>query len=482
MKKPELKKLNVRAMFGSRFRAGGYSMFAAVMLIVIAVAANMIAGALPSDMTQIDLTDQSLYSLSEQTKRIAASLDEDVDLYLLATTGSEDSTIARLLDRYEDLSGRIHVQYVDPSEQPTFLDKYELGSSPLYANSVLVECGEKYRLVDYYDIFVTNYSMDYSSYGYTTTTEFNGENELTNAIHYVSSDDLPKVYTLSGHGESELRDSLQSALEQDNLETDVLSLISEEEIPEDADAIVINAPQSDLSADEADMLIDYLQAGGRVVLVTDYIDAGEMENLLRVTEAMGLTAQTGLIVEGDRSMHVSRYPYYLLPEIEEHEITDALRTGGYYILTPLSQPIVQTQESEAEVAFLLTTSSDAYLKADGMNTASTEQEDGDESGSFHVAAASELGDGRLCWISGADFMNETFDLTVGGANGDLFLNAVNWMCDQEESISIRAKSMDSSGLTVTSAQSSMWSVVMIGLIPLGFIAAGTIVCIRRRRR
>lgn len=212
MKKPELKKLNVRAMFGSRFRAGGYSMFAAVMLIVIAVAANMIAGALPSDMTQIDLTDQSLYSLSEQTKRIAASLDEEVDLYLLATTGSEDGTIARLLDRYEDLSGRIHVQYVDPSEQPTFLDKYEFGSSPLYANSVLVECGEKYRLVDYYDIFVTNYSMDYSSYGYTTTTEFNGENELTNAIHYVSSDDLPKVYALSGHGESELRDSLQSAL------------------------------------------------------------------------------------------------------------------------------------------------------------------------------------------------------------------------------------------------------------------------------
>lgn len=482
MKHLKLNRSGLRAMFGSRFRAGGYSMFAAAMLIIIAVAANMLAGALPAELTQIDLTDQALYSLSDQTKRIAASLDKDVNLYLLATTGSEDATISRLLDRYADLSGRIHVQNVDPSEQPTFLDKYDLGASPLYANSVLVECGEKYRLVDYDDIYVTNYSMDYSSYSYTTTTDFSGENELTNAIHYVSSENLPKLYSLTGHGESELRDSLISALEQDNLEVDSLSLISAEEIPEDADAIYINAPQSDLSADEADMLIDYLDAGGRIVLVTDYIAEGEMENLLRVTGHMNLSAESGLIVEGDRNMHVSRYPYYLLPELEEHEITDALRNGGYYILMPLSQPIVEAQEGEASVTYLLTTSDSAYLKADGMNTETTEQQDGDETGPFHVAAASELGEGRLCWFSGADFLSESFDLTVGGANANLFLNAVNWMCDQEETISIRAKSMDSSGLTVTSAQSSLWSVVMIGLIPLGFIAAGAIVCIRRKRR
>ncbi len=334
----------------------------------------------------------------------------------------------------------------------------------------------------YNDIYVTNYSMDYYSYDYSTTTEFNGENELTNAIHYVSSDNLPKVYTLTGHGEGELSESLLTYLEQDNLENDSLSLISAEEIPEDADAIIINAPQSDLGTEEADMLVDYLANGGRIVLVTDYINDGEMENLLRVTASMGLTAETGLIVEGDNNMHVGRYPYYLLPDYEEHEITSALNAGGYYILMPLSQPIAETGDAEATVSFLLTTSSSAYTKAAGMDTETTQQEDGDATGPFHVAATSELGEGRLCWFSGSDFMMETFDMTVGGANSNMFLNAVNWMCDQEETISIRAKSMDSNTLTVTSAQASLWSVIMIGLIPLGFIAAGVTVCVRRKRR
>lgn len=324
--------------------------------------------------------------------------------------------------------------------------------------------------------------MDYNSYGYTTTTEFNGENELINAIHYVSSDNLPKVRILTGHGESELSDSLLSLLKQDNLETDSLTLLPEGEVPEDTDAVIINVPESDLSDDEADTLIAFLESGGHIVLVTDYISEGEMENLLRVTGYMGLMAETGLVIEGNSNMHLNRYPYYLLPDCEEHEITSALRAGGYYILMPLSQSITETGESGASVSYLLTTSSDAYAKADGMQVETTEREGGDAQGPFHVAAASEYGEGRLCWFSGADFLIDAIDRTVGGANGNLFLNTVNWMCNQEETISIRAKSMENNTLTVTGAQSTLWSIIMIGLIPLGLIATGTIIFIRRKRR
>lgn len=71
---------------------------------------------------------------------------------------------------------------------------------------------------------------------------------------------------------------------------------------------------------------------------------------------------------------------------------------------------------------------------------------------------------------------------VSYANSNLFVNAVNSMCDQEESIFIRAKSLDSSSLTVSSSQSNFWNIVLIGLIPIGFIALGVIVCVRRKRR
>jgi len=74
------------------------------------------------------------------------------------------------------------------------------------------------------------------------------------------------------------------------------------------------------------------------------------------------------------------------------------------------------------------------------------------------------------------------DYTVGGANSNLLLNALNWMGGQEESISIRAKSMDEETLTVPASSSSFWSIVMIGVIPAALITIGVIIYIRRKRR
>ena len=170
--------VSIRGMFGRRFFAGSYSAFAAAVVIAIAVVVNLMAGALPADKMEIDLTSQSIFTLSDQTKRIASSLDKDVTLYLLAQSGYEDDTITRLLERYEALSGHIRVEYVDPNERPTFLDGYDLELSRLYANSVLVECGNKTRLVGYDEIYVTSYSMDYYGYNYTTTTDFDGESAI----------------------------------------------------------------------------------------------------------------------------------------------------------------------------------------------------------------------------------------------------------------------------------------------------------------
>lgn len=471
----------LKKMFGGRFRAGSYSAVAAVIVIAIAVLVNMMVSTLPTSTTQLDMTEQSLYSLSDQTKRIVASLDKDVTLYLISNSGQEDDTVLRLLERYADLSSHIKVQTMDPTIQPTFLDQYELEISQLYANSVLADCNGRYRLVGYDEIFVTEYSMDYYSYSYTSTTSFNGENALTNAIHYVSSDNLPKVYTLTGHGEAELDSSITDMLAQDNFDTESLSLLALEEAPEDAAAIIINAPTSDLGQDEADLLINYLANGGSIVLTTGYIDEGEMPQLLRVTASMGLTTDTGVIIEGNRQMRLSRYPHYLLPDIGSHDITDALAAGGYYILTALSQPIVETEDASTDITWILTTSDESYAKAAGLNMTSTEKEDGDTDGPFHVGAVAE-GTGKLFWVTSDSLLDSYINSAVSGANGDLFLNALNWMGGQEESISIRAKSLDSTGLTVTQGESSMWSIIMIGVIPAALVAVGIVIWIRRKRR
>ncbi len=483
---PKKEKLPVKArlkkMFGRRFFAGSYSVFAAAIVVAMAVVVNLMVSTLPAEKTEIDLTSQSLFTLSDQTKRIAAGLDQDVTLYLLANDGGEDDTVVRLLNRYASLSDHIQISYVDPNEKPTFIDNYDLGDTSLYANSVLVECGERTKLVGYDEIFVTHYSMDYNTYNYISSTDFDGENALTNAIHYVSSDNIPKVYTLIGHGESELNGTIETLIERDNLESSTLSLLMIEDVPEDASVVVINAPTSDLSTDEADMMIRYLENGGRVVLVTDYIESGDMENLLRVTAKMGMTAGEGIIVEGDRDMHVNRYPYYLLPDIASHAITQPLLDGRYYVLAPLAQPIVQLEESDAVVSALLETSASSYAKAAGLNMETAEKEEGDTDGAFMIGAASELGEGRMVWITSAQLMENGVNAMVSGGNSDLFMNSVNWMCDQQETISIRAKTLDEQGLTLTQSQSSFWSIVLLGIIPGVVIIMGIVVVIRRKRR
>ncbi len=471
----------LKAMFGGRFRAGSYSTFAAAIVTVIAIMVNLIVGNLPTTATQIDLTSSALFSLSDQSKRIAASVDQDVTLYLICNSGNEDDTILRLLERYADLNSHIRAEFVDPTVRPTFLDQYDLEITQLYENSVLVASQNRHRLVSYTDIFVTDYSMDYYSYSYNTTTTFDGENALTNAIHYVASAELPKVYTLSGHGEKALDSNITEALAQDNFEADALSLLTAESVPEDASAIIISYPASDLNEEEAALLISYLEGGGNVVLLTGYTSPEKLENLLSVTSAMGLTLGDGIILEGDRNMRLSRYPYYIIPNIASHDITDALISAGYYILSPLAQPILEADGHEANVTWLLTTSESAYAKLSALEMTTTGKEDGDADGPFSTAAAAEKG-GKLVWITGEGFLDSYIDSAVSGGNSNLFLNALNWMGGQEESISIRAKSMDSEGLTLTPAESSLWSAVMIGVIPAGLVALGVVIWARRKRR
>lgn len=477
-----MKSAKMGGIFGKRARAGSYSAFAAAIVIAVCILVNAFCASLPVSSTQLDMTSQSLFSLSEQTKRIVKSVDTQVNLYLLATTGNEDTSIMRLMERYADLNDHIRITPVDPSVKPTFLNAYDLTTSQLYENSVIVDANGRYRLVGYNDIYVTDYQTDYYSYSYSTTTSFSGENALTNAIHYVTNENLPKVYTLTGHGESALTESAKEMLSNDNMEYEDLSLLSYEEVPEDASVIVIHLPKSDLSRDEADALIRWLDAGGKISLITSYIDGGEMENLLSVTAHMGLTAKPGLIIEGNSRMHLTRYPYYLLPDIGSHEITDALLSGGYHILSAMSQPIAGTGDSAAQVTFLLTTSDQAYLKAEGLNTETVEQEDGDETGAFHVAAASELNDGQLVWFTNEALLSDSIDQMVSGANSNLFMNAVNWMCEQPESISIRAKSLDIEGLMLTAGEANTLSVLMIGVLPLAVIIIGVLVVVRRKRK
>ena len=486
MKKPNFSWKRVADSFSTRsFRAGGYTVAAAAIVLAIAVMVNVFAAALPASVTKFDTTANQLFTLSEQTEKLVGGLTDEVTVYWIVRSGREESYLESLLSRYQSLSDKIHVVKKDPDVFPTFTQQY---TDSFTENSLIVEAGERYRYVDYNDIFV----MDYTSYYYygTENWSFCGESELTSAIDYVVSENLPKVYLLTGHGESSLSDSFTSAVKQQNIETAELSLLTLESVPADADCILINAPQSDISLDEQSKLREYLGNGGNLFLITDPPKSGELTNLEALMADYGVTTVDGIVVEGDQSHYVWGTPYFLLPDIASHAITTPLTEGGYRVLLPISQGLTVAEDlrDTLSVTKLLTTSASAFAKAAGYDLTTYEKEEGDVNGPFALAVAiSDTVDdgitGDIVWVSSAALVDDQTNTQVSGGNQDFFLNALGYLCQAEQSsLSIHAKSLSSDTLTMDSAAVSALTVAVVGVIPAAVITLGIVIWIRRKRR
>src|SRR5207237_8298963 len=66
-------------------------------------------------------------------------------------------------------------------------------------------------------------------------------------------------------------------------------------------------------------------------------------------------------------------------------------------------------------------------------------------------------------------------------NGNLFLNTVSWLAQDENFISIRPKNPEDRRLTMTEAQGRLVSYVMLLLLPVGVLVTGISVWAKRRR-
>jgi ABC-2 type transport system permease protein len=466
------------------FRAGGYSVMAAALVIAIAVFANMLVSSLPSTWTQIDITSNQLFSISEQTELVVSGLNEDVNIYWVVQSGNEDSTLELLLERYASMSDHISLIKKDPDASPGFTTQYDLDS--VSNNSLVVESGTRYRYVAYDDI----YEYDYSNYYYTGSYDvsFAGESALTSAISYVVSEDLGKLYLLTGHGESSLSSDFSSAIEQENIETEELTLLTSESVPEDADCVLIYGPQRDISAEELEMLESYLAAGGNLVVLTDLAEE-ERPNLEALMASYGMEAADGFVIEGDYNYCAMGTPYYLLPEIEYHTITSPLIDDGYYVLLPVAQGLRSSGETRdgLTVSELLTTSDSAFSKISGYSLTTYEKEDGDIAGPFALAMLAEetVDDdtqSRVIWISSTYLLDDQTNMQVSGGNQDFFLNCLGYVIEQESSITIHAKSMSYDYLTMSSATGTMLTLLFVGILPLGYLLIGVRIWYRRKRK
>lgn len=456
-------------------KGGSYTITISVIVLAILVAVNVLFSKLPSTMTNYDISSSRLYSITSATKVVVNALDKDVTIYWVVQADKEDSVIENLLNKYESLSSHINVVKKNPDTYPTFTSTYT--SDDVANNSLIVECNDKYRYIAYSDIYLTD--VDYSTYSYTYS--FDGEGALTSAISYVTSDTNPKIYYLQGHGESELPSEFSKQISKMNIETESLSLLNIDEIPSDANCLMIYAPTSDISNEEATMLTAYLNNGGKLFVSAGPTKDGTLTNLYSVLENYGVESVEGIVIESDRNYYTFSQPYMLLPTLETSDITTPLINENYYVIFPLASGLDISSSSSA--SSLLNSSSTSFSKVAGYNLTTYDKEDGDKDGPFSLAVSVNTNnEGELIWFGSSYFLEDVYNSYSSGANLNLAINALSELIGQEDTISISSKSLNYNYLTISDSTSSTLKIWMIGIIPAAFILYGIATVIDRRRK
>lgn len=460
------------------FRGGSYSLIMTAMVLALLIVVNIFASVLPSNLTKYDISSSKLYSITSNTKVVVNSLEEDVTIYWIVQADEEDEVIENLLSKYESLSDHIEVVKKNPDVFPTFAEQYT--DENVQNNSLVVECGEKSRYISYDEIYVQEVDV----YSYYFNISFDGEGAITSAIDYVVSEEMPQLYLLQGHGESNLPATFSEQLEKENIETNTLSLLTVDEIPEEADCIIIYAPASDISETEKNMLTDYVENGGKLLVMAGPVEEDSLENLYSLLSDYKVEVNEGIVVEEDREYYTFGYKYILLPEMSSSEITYSLIEENYYAIMPLAQGLtVKGTSSKGTVTELLTTSDTAYSKAAGYNLTTYEKEEGDIDGPFALAVSIEVeSEGKIVWFASSKFLDDMYNAYSSGSNVDMAMNALASLIGESEAMAIRSKSLNYNYLTIDDATSAMIKVVMIGVVPLVYLVVGICVILNNRRK
>lgn len=471
-------KENWKKLHGNQktFRSGVYASALTVVVLAAVILLNLVIRALPSKYTQFDISTSELFTLSETSKNLLHELQTDVTAYYLATSGEEDDNITRLLNRYADESSHFTWQQRDPVLYPTFAEKYDAAST----GCVILTAGDKYDVVSYSDM----YPMDMEAYYYYGTQQysFDAENCLTAAVANVIRTTSYQLYELTGHGETALESDFTDTLTNAGVTVNELNLTTAGSIPEDADTLLINAPLADVSDTEASMLTDYVENGGRLLVVTDFtINTPHLDGVL---EGCGMTRQAGLLVETDADHYPYGYPQtYLMPDVDSNEIMAGM-TSGMRVYTPIAQGIVQDENSTYVLTPLLTTSEEAYSLVNYQDAETVEKSDTDPEGSFDIAVAAENTStgARVVWINCPNTLMSGTNQSVSGGNAQMLGSIVNWFNDEQTTAVINSKSLSAESLTVPNAAMLGLGLLFVFALPILCLITGVVICLIRRRK
>lgn len=467
---------------------GSYSVGMIVLVLCVAVMINVIAAKLPESIRNIDISDNKIYEITDTSRDLLDQLDQEVTITVYAEKSSTDERIRTFLNKYQALSGKLTVDWVDPVLHPA-----ELTENNVSENSIVVACEEtgKSQTISFDDILVVD-TYSYYMTGNADATEFDGEGQLTSAVNYVTSGDQNTVYYTSGHGEQTFSDSVQEQLQKNNVSSSELNLLMQEQIPEDCDLLVMNGVSADISEEEKTLIEEYMGTGGDVMILLGDL-TGEAPNLDALLNGYGMQRVDGYIADMERC-YQGNY-YYIFPSLTGDEtLMNGMSTGMVMLVNAHGMELTDPTRDTIETTSVMTTSSNGYAVTEEeqnqgtyvLGAVATESIEGEEAAESAEEEAEENGteetsvESRLTVISSASMVDSQItDYFSTLENLTLFSNMVTANFDGVQNVAIEPKSLE---ITYNTMQHvGIISFAAIIGIPLLILAFGFRRWLKRRK-
>jgi ABC-type uncharacterized transport system involved in gliding motility auxiliary subunit len=407
---------------------------------------------------RIDLTTEKLYSLSDQTRKVVSDLKKDVKVILFDK--DDQQGLADQMKEYRNLSSRFTFERIDPQKN--------------------IEAAKQYKITQLGDVVVT--CGDRSERPKDTT-----EQSIINAIIKVTRDSLKKICFVEGHGEKKLSSTnegdgygaVDKMLKDENYETKSINLVASNDVPADCDVLVLAGPKQPLFPQEASAIGRYLEKGGKAMLLIDPDTDPKLDDVLH-SWGIQLGNNTVVDVSGVGRFIGLGPGAPLARTYGSHPITKDFE--GTMTFFPLSRSVDTIPGSGASTTDLMKTSEESWAETD-INSGKVAFDEGkDKRGpiTLGVAATKTEGDkeARLTVIGDSDFAANQY---VGvQRNGDLFMNSINWLAQDEDLISIRPKNPADRRVSMTEADQNQLFWITLVLMPLVTIGSGVYIWWKRR--
>lgn len=416
-----------------------------------------------------DLTADQEHTLASETIKLLGTLQKPVQATAFYTSRTTSDTARNLLDEFKyNSGGKLTYTFVDPEANPAAAQ-----NANVTRDGTIV------------------FEMDGRKEPVTLVSEQN----MASALIKLNNPGERKVYFLTGHGEKNPEgtgdlaySTVKTTLESKNYTVATLNLLSTPKVPDDARVIIVAGPEKPVSDQETQLLLDYVQKGGALIVMEEPLPATQFGDAIDPL-ANNLSTTWGITLGKDLVIDLTANPETIAVtnQYGSHAITESMQSMGTIFPTSRSVQVAEKAPSESiTLTTLALTSTNSWAETDLANIANnqvTADPNSDLMGPVPLAVAAEDSStkGRVVVIGDSDFASDSYFSKYG--NGDFFVNTVDWAAAQENLINLTPKNPTSRSLVLPQQYTlGLILVGMVFLIPGLVIFAGVMVWIQRRKR